>query len=212
MGSQPGAGSGTPKWVMSAIRRTSGTNKRRDAERLAAKWEKDLSEGKGSNRSRITWEEFRLRYEDEVCGSLADGTGDRIASVFNVLERAMKPRLLANVDEDLLSRHQAWLRGHGREESTIKSHLAHIVAALRWAVDQKMLHVAPKVKMPKRAKRSKVMKGRPITLEEFERLEDKVPAGVLSQHVREERRAAIASHGGSIFAACGHLDCVSKNP
>ena len=36
-----------------------------------------------------------------------------------------------------------------------------------------MIPKAPKVKRPKRAKQSKLMKGRPITVEEFERMLDK---------------------------------------
>jgi len=49
-----------------------------------------------------------------------------------------------------------------------------------WARDHNLIATVPKVKMPKRARKSKVMKGRPITLEEFERMLAKVPAGVLT--------------------------------
>ena len=41
---------------------------------------------------------------------------------------------------------------------------------MNWAKEQGMLVDVPKVKMPKRAKSSKMMKGRPITTEEFERM------------------------------------------
>ena len=71
----------------------------------------------------------------------------------------MKPRTLASVDEDMLRRYQTWLRRHDRKETTIKSHLNHIMAALNWAKQQKLLINVPTVKKPKRAKKSKVMKG-----------------------------------------------------
>jgi integrase len=44
-----------------------------------------------------------------------------------------------------------------------------------------LLPKVPKIEMPRRAKGSKVMKGRPITLEEFERLLDKTPAGLFGK-------------------------------
>ena len=173
------------------VRRSTDCSKEREAERAAARWEHELSEGLPADLTLIPWAEFRRRYEDEVCSSLAIGTDHKIASVFNVLERAMKPKLLTDVDADMLSQYAAWMRNHGRKESTIKGHLAHIMAALGWARDHNLIAKVPKVKMPKRARKSKVMKGRPITTEEFERMLDKVPAGVLSQPVREERSAAI---------------------
>jgi integrase len=62
------------------------------------------------------------------------------------------------------------LRDAGRSEATIKSHLAHLKAALNWGVRMGMLARAPSIDMPKRVKGASMMKGRPITLEEFERM------------------------------------------
>ena len=62
---------------------------------------------------------------------------------------------------------------NGLSEATIKGHLAHLMAALRWAQSMGMLVEIPKVEKPKRAKKSSrttPMKGRPITGEEFERM------------------------------------------
>jgi len=146
------------------------TTKRREAERKAAKWERDVREGRDNRRGRMPWEDFRERYESEVLAGLADRTDAKVAAVFNVLEKLMRPKRLADVNTDCLSRYQEALRKAGRTESTIKGHLAHIMSALNWAADRGLIMAAPKVKMPKRAKRSKVMKGRPITTEEFERM------------------------------------------
>ena len=158
--------------------KSASTNKRRDAEKLAAKWEAELREGRYNEPSKATWEDFRERYEDEVLSGHAEGTGQRVSAAFNMLERIISPKRLAGVTAARLSYFQAELRKMDRTENTIKTHLAHIVAALRWAVRQKMLHELPQVDRPRRAKGSKVMKGRPITLEEFERMLAKVEAVV----------------------------------
>jgi integrase len=66
-----------------------------------------------------------------------------------------------------------------RAESTVKGILATLKAALNWARRQKMLHDLPSIEMPKRAKGGKLMKGRPVTGEEFERMLAAVPAVVM---------------------------------
>jgi integrase len=48
--------------------------------------------------------------------------------------------------------------------------MAHLKASLNWAKRVGFLVEVPSIDMPKRAKGSKIMKGRPITGEEFERL------------------------------------------
>jgi integrase len=58
-------------------------------------------------------------------------------------------------------------------ESTIAGHLAHLKAALNWAKDQKLLPQVPafpKLKRARMSKGAKVMRGRPVTTEEFERM------------------------------------------
>lgn len=92
----------------------------------------------------------------------------------NVFERLMKPRRLCDISSDTLSRYQKLLREEGRSENTIKSHLAHIRAALSWAKSVNLLKEVPAMPNVQRAKASKLMKGRPITTEEFERMLAKV--------------------------------------
>ena len=138
--------------------------KRREAERVAAKWETEVNEGREQKRfGRMPWPEFRRLYEDEVLPGLAERTDEKVCGVFNVLERLAKPSRLCDLNEAKLSAYQSSLRKLGRAETTIKGHLAHIKAALNWAVDQGMLNEVPAIKAPKRAKGSKMMKGRPVT-------------------------------------------------
>jgi hypothetical protein len=49
--------------------RSTGTANRREAERVAAKWEAVLQAGRYQPPSKVTWDEFRRRYEDEVLAS-----------------------------------------------------------------------------------------------------------------------------------------------
>ncbi len=171
------------------VRKTSGTASRKDAYKKAQQWEDDINSGKYRGRFKVTWEEFRLRYEQEVLPGLAPGTADKVDGIFNTLERILpvvKDGLLRELNEGRLSALQAELRKAGRAEATISGHLAHLHAALAWAADQGLISEIPKIKKPKRGRRSggaDPMKGRPITTEEFERILAAVPK-VLSAKTR----------------------------
>ena len=152
------------------IARSTGTTVRREAERLAAKWEAELKEGRYHAPRKISWEAFRDRYEDEVLPGLAEKTTAMVSTVFNAVERILHPERLDEITADRLSYFQAELRDGGRAEPTIRTYLAHLASALNWAVDVGFMSAMPKIQKPKRAKGSKIMKGRPITAEEFERM------------------------------------------
>jgi integrase len=156
-----------------------GTN-RKAAKKLAALWESDLNTGRDHGRHAATWEQFRVRYEDEVVPTLALGTGTKINTAFNAVEKHLPGVTgwrLADLDAERLSRLQTELRRVDLAESTIGGYLAHLHAALQWAADQGMIFHVPKMKRPRRAKKvrkTSPMKGRPITAEEFERMLAKV--------------------------------------
>ena len=63
--------------------KSSGTTNRREAERASAKLEAELREGRYKPASKITWAEFRRRYEDEVLAALAIRTDDKVTGVLN---------------------------------------------------------------------------------------------------------------------------------
>lgn len=160
------------------IEKTGRKKERTEAERVAGKWEAELREGRYKDPSKISWDEFRSRYEAEVLTSLAVGTDQKVGTVFNSLERVVSPDKLRDVTAERLSYFQASLREGGASESTIESYLAHVQAALRWAGSMGLISEVPKIVRPKRAKKSKMMKGRPITGEEFERMLARVEAVV----------------------------------
>ena len=148
--------------------RSTGKDRRRDAERVAGQWEKELNEGTFyGKRQRVEWATFRERYESEVAAGLAPKTRQKLGTVFNAVERIINPRVLAALDARQLSRLVEGWRAEKLAESSIKGNLAHLQSALNWAHRQGMLHAPPRVEMPTR---TAGMKGRPITGEEFERM------------------------------------------
>lgn len=150
-------------------------SRRSEAERVAAKWEHDIREGRYMTPSKVSWREFRARYEDEYLPSLAEKTAGKVAATFNAVERILSPEKLALLTAERISFFQKELRNAGRAESTIKSHLAHLLAALKWAGRVGLLSEVPTIDMPRRARGSRKMKGRPITGEEFDRMLAIVP-------------------------------------
>jgi len=75
----------------------------------------------------------------------------------------------------VLSQFQAKLRKEKMKDTTIATHLRHLRAALGWAVSMGMLPKVPQFHMPKRARGRTLMRGRPITGEEFKRMLAQVP-------------------------------------
>jgi hypothetical protein len=177
----------TRKWrtKTTGIRYTGLKRDQKAAERMASDWEKKLNDGEAVVPSKLTWDGFRERYEAEVVKGLATRTGEKIASVLDRFEQEANPTRLWDVDERRLSYYVTRLRAGKPEkklrplkESTIDGHLAHLKAALSWAKSQKMIPQVPafpKIKRAKVSRGEKVMRGRPITLEEFERMLAAVP-------------------------------------
>ncbi len=156
------------------ISRSTGEATKRAAFRLAAKWEHELRNGEGDSPTRYSWANFRELYALEGLSGLADTTAAKVASVFNSFESIVNPKLLRSITEQVISGYAAKLRELGRAESTIKGHLGHLQAAFNWAAENRLIVSSPTIRMPKRAKKSKVMKGRPITGEELERMIGKI--------------------------------------
>jgi integrase len=163
------------------IPRTGLARERKLAEREAHELENKLAAGEAVIPSKMTWADFRARYEAEVVPGLAKRTAEKIDSVLGRFEEEIDPKRLWDVNEKRLSAFVSKLREGKLTESTIAGHLAHLKAALNWAKDQKLLPqlpTFPKLKRAKMSKGAKVMRGRPITLEEFERMLEQVAAVV----------------------------------
>ena len=151
------------------------TSIKRDAERIAGQTEKRLNEGTYYKRSTASWESFRERYETEEAAGLAERTQQKIATVFNYVEKHINPQRLVNVNETAISKMVKALREKGLEEVTIKNSLGHLKASLNWAKSQKLIGKVPDFPKFKRARKKKAMRGRPITKEELERMIAAIP-------------------------------------
>jgi integrase len=149
--------------------RSTGTHKRKDAERIAHKWEAELQEGRYKAPSKVGWAEFRIRYEDEHLSGKAEGTEINACSMFNTVERLIPIERLSPLTAERISYLQSKLRAERLSENTIKSHLRQLKAAFRWANRHGLLNEVPHIEMPTR---TGTMKGRPITGEELERMLD----------------------------------------
>ena len=113
--------------------KSSGTDKRSEATKIAGQLENDLRAG-AVQPSKVTWAAFRQRFENEVLANLAKATDTKVSGIFDSLERVLRPVWLRDLDANRLSYLQSELRKSGLSQATIKTHLTHIKAAIRWAV------------------------------------------------------------------------------
>lgn len=146
------------------------TASKKEAEKLAAQLEADLQQGRYVEPSKVSWEDFRLAYEGEKLLSLALKSQQAYRVALDRLERILKPERLSEVDTAAMSRFQARLRSDSLSEATIANYLRHVKSALNWAHELGMMVQVPKIQRPARARRQRLMKGRPITAEEFDRM------------------------------------------
>ncbi|MCC7422244.1 MAG: site-specific integrase [Planctomycetaceae bacterium] len=178
---------------------------KRDADRFAGKLAAELREGRFKAKNRTTWEQVCDRYETEVLPTLSKRTASKTAVVIKAIDRIIAPNLITSLNVSEISRFQAGLREQGAAEATIKGYLAYLQSILSWAKSQGMIETVPQITMPKR---TGTMKGRPITLEEFDRMLSKVRSVVSPEIVPNataEQRLAHADLCDRITASWEHL-------
>ena len=106
--------------------RSTHTRVRREAERIAAKWEAQLLTGQYRPACNISWDDFRERYEAEKAPALAINTANATSTAFNHLERVVDPKYLGALNSVVLSQFQAQLRKEGMRSTTMATHLRHL--------------------------------------------------------------------------------------
>ena len=77
------------------VKRSTKKTNRRDAERVAAKWEAELREGRYQRPTKTSWADFRDRYESDVLASLARSTDAKVGYVFDKLEADLAKALMS---------------------------------------------------------------------------------------------------------------------
>ena len=158
------------------VTRTAGTDDEATAIGNAAVWQDELNTGRYAAPVKLTWEEFTTRYESEKVLSLSMGSQANIRVSLDHVTRVVNPDRLAKLTAEVVSKFQSKLRKEGMKETTIAHHLRNLRAALRWAQSMGLMTKAPAIQMPKIPKGQTLMKGRPITGEEFDRMLAAVPA------------------------------------
>lgn len=155
------------------VPRSTGTNKKREAEKVAAKWEAELQEGRYQKRNRMPWDEFKMAYLVDGTGNLKQKTVDAYSSTLTAFENHCRPKTVAELTTPKVTAFARLLREQKSPKLAVASvarHLRHLRLISRWANRQGYLAEVPLFDMPKRASGARRMKGRPITLEEFERM------------------------------------------
>lgn len=146
------------------------------AQRKAWEWEQELRRDNVLPDPNITWETFCERYHRQKLAALSQRTQDAADTAFNHVDRLINPARLRSLTAEVLSGFQEKLRDEGLAEQSIATHLRQLRAALSWAKKVRLLDKVPTIDMPRTPKGMKLMRGRPITTEEFERMLEKLPA------------------------------------
>lgn len=168
------------------IQRTTGTNLRSKAEKVAVKWESELQEGRYQRDSRMPWSDFRQFWEDAKLPSLKHSTAMNYASTMNAFEAECRPKRISDLTTARVAAFASAMREKRLREATIAKHLRSLKAMARWAHRSGLLTTIPQFDMP-RAVDAARMKGRPITGEEFERMLSACD-GVVGEHGAESWR------------------------
>ena len=154
--------------------KNSGTRSMKCAQRAAGVWQAELN-ADGFVTERITeWEEFREDFFDNYVAERSRSYSRTISSTFNVIDELMRPDKLNRITTQWIKRFRTIARKQGRSPATLHKYMQHLRTALKWAHDQDYLKAVPKFPTEQRKanKGKKLMKGRPITLEEFDRMMD----------------------------------------
>jgi hypothetical protein len=134
------------------VKRSTGTADPREAPLRAAQWELELNEGKYKPRSKETWQDLRRDYEKqnmlrERRGSYSNSSIAKFCSVADAFEAFCHPKFLREITGRVVEAFQQSLRQKGLKETTIRSNIATLARALRWAeADERM--EAPRICLP----------------------------------------------------------------
>lgn len=147
--------------------------------------ERDVEEGKFIS-ERISWADFRERFE--VVGLLVksrrQATINELLTTLNMIEKYISPDRPSSITTAVVSEFAMKLRVERKSRNlTIKKHLSGLRTILNWAKSQDYIKIMPTFEMPS----CTGMKGRAITLEEFERMLDKAPEIVRPEEIEQYR-------------------------
>jgi len=161
-------------------RRSLKTDNVREADRLCSDVAAELAARRTAERT--GWRALRRRYVAEHLAGLSASYRESFELAADHFERIVCPRDVFDADASAVSRYIAGLRDHHLAPASIGSYAAALKAFLRWA--ERLLegvYAAPQIQTPSR-RRGCLMRGRPITAEEFERMLAKAKKAVGAAH------------------------------
>lgn len=173
---------GRKKTKSSGVRRTGKKRDRDDAERKAAEYERLLASGEGLP-TRITWEQFRERYERDCSASHSAQARKKEDTALDLVESVMRPRFLRNVTSAAISEWLAAIQDKNRGPETAASYGRVLRAALHWAKSVGLIAKVPNIRLPKKQSGESMMKGRAICGEEHDRIKAAVAKVVAARNV-----------------------------
>jgi integrase len=154
------------------VRRSTGTSNRKKAEKIAAKWEAELQEGRYKKASKMPWQDFVDEYDRHILTGMKKTTAGAYYSSLNVLANLVNPLRMSDITTARITAFVTKLREQNRKPATVARHLRTLKVIFGWAKRQGYLVDIPEMQMPKY---EKGMRGRPIVAEEFDRLLVAVP-------------------------------------
>lgn len=167
-----------PATGKTASKSTGVKNKRAkgQAERMAEELRQKLAGGVVVDRGRTTWASFRDACENGYLSEMRPGSAKSVRGTLNTVERFLNPQRLTDLTPARLSAWVQQLRDGDLSEDTIAKHMRTLKAAITWARDNRGLTGAatrfPRITQVKKITTSTPAKGRPVTREELERMQD----------------------------------------
>ena len=147
------------------------------AQRAAGEWLAELNSTGLASSGLVRWEQFREDFRENYLAHYSDSYSTNVDGSLNVIEDLMNPDTLTRISEKWLSRFHSLAKKRDVSAYTVRKYFQHLQTALKWAKEQGLIKSVPVFpKQTKQTKRgAKLMKGRPITGEEFDRMLASVP-------------------------------------
>lgn len=163
--------------------KSSGLSDWKAAQKAAWKWQEELNSGGGVHVGVIKWEAFRLEFTTQYLSNWSDRYAQNVEGSLNVIQDLMSPDTLTRINDAWVSRFHLLAKKRGVASSTVKKYFQHLQTALNWAKDRGYIKTVPVVSKRVKAttKGAKLMKGRPITGEEFDRMLEAVRPALLAE-------------------------------
>jgi len=161
--------------------KNSGTTNMKAAQRAAGEWQAELNASGTASPGLMRWEQFREDFSENYLSHYSQGYITNFEGSLNIVEELMNPDTLGRITETWITRFYSLARKRllanastkrVAANATIRKYFQHLNTAMKWAKEQGYIKTVPA--FPKQSRQTKkggkLMKGRPITGEEFDRM------------------------------------------